>query len=396
MAGRQFWVIVHRWAGLTIAAFLLVAGATGALLPFNHELTSLGAPWRHVVPPSPGARLLDPVTLWERAVRAEPDADVQALRLNQQPGQAFDYSLTAKPGRTLDHGYVSLDPYTGRVLHRGTWARLADGVGELMPFLYLVHYSFAIGPWGNLAFGIAALVWTLDCLVGFYLTLPISRRRWWGNWRRAWRVRGGGSGYRLNVDLHRAGGLWFWPLLFVFAWSSVGMNLPQVYAPVMAAVAGSGPAIAPRPMPAGYVPDWRASYAQARRAAAIEGRRLGFTVVSEHSLFWDEATGNYSYAFTSSRDVTDTGGWSGLTFRPSGDILAVSLNDGRIGEGGLGNWLMALHVAEVGGLPYRILVSILGLTIVALSVTGVVIWMKKRSARLLHGARARDRREAAI
>ena len=47
-------------------------------------------------------------------------------------------------------------------------------------------------------------------------------------------------------------------------------------------------------------------------------------------------------------------------------------------------WLFALHKANVFGLPYRILVCVLGLTIVMLSVTGIVIWLKKRRARQFH------------
>jgi hypothetical protein len=32
MMGRQFWVVAHRWAGLTLALFLAVAGFTGIFL----------------------------------------------------------------------------------------------------------------------------------------------------------------------------------------------------------------------------------------------------------------------------------------------------------------------------------------------------------------------------
>jgi hypothetical protein len=44
----------------------------------------------------------------------------------------------------------------------------------------------------------------------------------------------------------------------------------------------------------------------------------------------------------------------------------------------------ALHMAHVFGLPYRIFVALLGVAVSILSVTGVVIWWKKRQARV-HG-----------
>ena len=36
----------------------------------------------------------------------------------------------------------------------------------------------------------------------------------------------------------------------------------------------------------------------------------------------------------------------------------------------------------VFGLPYRIAVSLIGMMVTTLSVTGVIIWMKKRSGRI--------------
>ncbi len=54
-----------------------------------------------------------------------------------------------------------------------------------------------------------------------------------------------------------------------------------------------------------------------------------------------------------------------------------------------------LYFAQVFGQSCRILVSVLGITIVGLSVTGVLVGMRKRSARLL-GAASRRRRVAAM
>ena len=45
------------------------------------------------------------------------------------------------------------------------------------------------------------------------------------------------------------------------------------------------------------------------------------------------------------------------------------------------SWVTALHMARVFGLPMKIFVCAMGFVIAALSVTGVYIWWKKRSAR---------------
>jgi uncharacterized iron-regulated membrane protein len=58
------------------------------------------------------------------------------------------------------------------------------------------------------------------------------------------------------------------------------------------------------------------------------------------------------------------------------------LPQGQYSGNTLTAWLMALHMANVFGLPYRIFVCLLGLAIVMLAVTGVVIWLKKRRVRV--------------
>ena len=46
-------------------------------------------------------------------------------------------------------------------------------------------------------------------------------------------------------------------------------------------------------------------------------------------------------------------------------------------------WLQfPLHSGRILGLPRRILISLMGLVVAMLSVTGVVIWWKKRAARV--------------
>ncbi|MGZ7192220.1 PepSY domain-containing protein, partial [Streptococcus pyogenes] len=78
-----------------------------------------------------------------------------------------------------------------------------------------------------------ALLWTLDCFAGAWLTFPAPQRLnaprpakpWLSRWAPSWKLRLSSGAYKLNFDLHRAGGLWTWAMLFVLAWSSVAFNL---------------------------------------------------------------------------------------------------------------------------------------------------------------------------
>lgn len=382
-AARAFWVVAHRWAGLTLAVFLTLAGATGALLAFYDEFYAMTAPWMRVTPPSPGAKPLDPVALFESAARAAPEASFTRVELDVKPDRALVFYAEAKGETPLDYDEIAVNPYTGEEVYRGRWGDLADGWRQIMPFIFSLHYTFAVGEFGRIAFGLAALIWTLDCFIGFYLTLPPLKRGWPSRWLKAWTVRiRKPSGFRLNFDLHRAGGLWLWPMLFVFAWSSVGFNLTSVYDPVMASLGRTDvfSLLPDKPAPEGVTHDWRARLAQAR-ALAAERRE---TVIAENGLGFRGSADAYEYRYQSATDLPTERGQSRLFFdRETGEVVAFKSGRGDASANGVHEWLVALHIASIGGLPYRIFVSALGLAVVMLSVTGVVIWMKKRSARLM-------------
>jgi uncharacterized iron-regulated membrane protein len=392
--GRQFWVAIHRWAGLTIALFLIVVGGTGSLLAFYPELERVVAP-QFMLAPGDGLRL-DPLVLRERA-EALSGGRADFVPLHVAPGDAAIMQVEAWPGHAaLDYDELALDPATGAELGRRTWGDIGEGTVNLMPFLYRLHYSLAAGEWGSWALGIAAFVWTIDCFVGWALTLPARRPFLWRRWRKAWSVRTDNAP-KLTFDLHRAGGLWLWPILLIFAWSSVGFNLQPVYSPVMQAVLGNAePANGARAVPVETPAlDWHAARERARTLAAERGRIEGFSVTREEWLRLDRAEGAYIFAFQSDRDVYARFVGGRLVFDANtGALRSLKLPTGQHARTTVETWLSGLHMGVVLGLPWRIAVCLVGLAVMMLSVTGVLIWMRKRSAALLvhhrHGRRSKS------
>jgi uncharacterized iron-regulated membrane protein len=110
-------------------------------------------------------------------------------------------------------------------------------------------------------------------------------------------------------------------------------------------------------------------------------RREGFTVREERWFGYESYNGTYSIGANSSRDVGDDLARTQLWIDGNtGAVRAVRLPTGvRSGET-VTNWLYALHMGKVWGLPYRIFVCLFGAFVVVLSVTGVVIWRRKRRA----------------
>jgi uncharacterized iron-regulated membrane protein len=104
------------------------------------------------------------------------------------------------------------------------------------------------------------------------------------------------------------------------------------------------------------------------------------------SGFWiNRAKGYYVYAVKSTVDIQDHGGQTRVVIDAnSGAVKQVLLPTGQYSGNTITTWLMALHMANVWGLPYKIFVCVLGLVIVMLSVTGVLIWLKKRRRNRRH------------
>lgn len=394
---RQPWVLVHRYVGLAIAAFLAVAGITGSLLAFFDELEEVVSPQLfRIEAPSPGAQPLDPLTLRERVLAGHPQWSLDYVNLRYEPGKSFSFFVQ---GGSDDEVFV--DPYSGKTLGSRKWGDISQGTKNLMPFIYQLHYSLALGTVGIYLFGIAALLWTLDCFVGLYLTLPVRRRMngngnsaleapsrgWWARWKSAWLVRWRLGSYKLNFDLHRAGGLWVWAMLLVVAWSSVAFNLREVYNPVTRTLldypdeGAALPSLAsPLKQPA---LNWRTALETGRRHMATEAQRRGFLVNDERWLDCDTSRGLYSYSVNSDRDIGHDQNGTAVWFDANtGALRLTTLPTGEHSGTTVTNWLYSLHMAQVWGLPFRVFVCAVGLIVALLSVTGVIIWWRKRRARI--------------
>src|ERR1700758_971593 len=174
-----------------MSVFLIVVGLTGTLLAFRTKLDRRLNPQLYA-DGKPGQPPLDFATLAERAEALVPQAwpgyfsiesgqSVIALRPRTNPATGQPYQLA------FDH--LILDPYTGRELGRCCDNDDRHWRMRVMPFIYDLHANLAMGPTGEWILGIVALAWTLDCFVGFYLTLPRATGGFWDRWRAAWQVK---------------------------------------------------------------------------------------------------------------------------------------------------------------------------------------------------------------
>jgi uncharacterized iron-regulated membrane protein len=410
---RLIFLLLHRWVGLTVAGFLFVSGVTGAIISWDHELDDLLN--RHLThvdsrgEPIPSLEIAQAIEARDARVR------ITHLPLRAEPGKALAFGVQprrdATTGRLFEPGYnqVFVDPVSGTILGQREWGAPWPVTREnLISFLYVLHYSlhipemWGIDRWGLWLLGGIAILWTLDCFVGFYLTLPLRRspdprrspavarqlaRGWWVRWQPSWKIKTTASAYRINFDIHRAFGLWAWALLFVLAFTAFSLNLYRdVFYPVMSTVSK----VTPTPFDQRTRTDKhqplapKVDYTDVIDRARDEAKRRGWPEPAG-SAFYAPNFGIYGVRFFHPGDDHGAAGvgpailyYDGLDGRYLGDRIPWRGTAADI-------FLQAqfpVHSGRILGLPGRILVSIMGLVVAALSVTGVVIWHRKRRARV--------------
>jgi uncharacterized iron-regulated membrane protein len=403
---RSIFVLLHRYVGLTMTAFLVIVGLTGSLLAFHDELEKAINPQLFVSNPAVVTR--DPATLLRDAERIAPQAKSDGVWIKS--GVAY---ISVSPRETANNTSLNFDQLIlnaedGHELGRRNYGDISQGRINIMPFIYQLHYSLALDETGSTLLGIVALIWTLDCFVGFYLTLPMSQNRisvidisgmyytqrpFWQRWKIAWKIKWSGSAQRLNFDLHRASGLWVWIALFIFAWSSVYMNLgDSVYRKVTQTLfelhepwsefpSLEKPIISP-------AVDWETAQRVAQKAIDQAVENQHFTLQAPVAMWLNREKGFYVYNVRSSLDFQDKAGQTRIVVDAmTAEVKLILLPQGQYSGNTVTAWLVALHTANVFGLPYRFFVCFFGLIIVMLCVTGVVIWLKKRRSYYFHRSR---------
>ncbi|PPE67535.1 PepSY-associated TM helix domain-containing protein [Caldimonas caldifontis] len=392
---RHFWVLAHRCAGLAIAGFLVIAGLTGSLLAFYDEIDTALNPELMLVEDRSDVPLLDPLVLRERVEQALPgNAHLDYHPLHRDEGRShklYAWRLVGPEGAQKLRFYeVFANPYTAEVLgerERGAWV---FDRAHFMPLMYQLHYALTIPyPWGMWLFGVISFVWLFDSFVGFYLTLPRRRNGFWKGWKPAWLVKWSGSAYRINFDLHRALSLWLWGMLILFAVSSVSLNLKdELYLPVLKRIVPTVDAHEALPdlhhaplMQANM--SWEQARERGRELMAARAARHGFVIEQEDAIMFAREHGAWYYSVMSDQDFADDHGHTVVYFSAQDDHGAeLAFEHPKIAPGNtFTSWLAALHMGKVFGLPYRLLVLVMGLVIAVLSITGVVIWWRKRRGR---------------
>ena len=430
---RRICLWIHRYTGLVMAGFLIIAGFTGSLLAFHDELDNvfnhqLAQIERQDAPQLPIA------TLHDKVVAAYPEYNFSSMPTSLKADKSAVFSVDRVRGQSAKNQpkapfqEVYINPYNGNIL--GTRDKDEWAWRNTMWKVFWLHRDLLLGDIGKLLLGVIALLWTINCFIGFYLTLPRTvkksyethrktvkkRASFIKRWLSAWKIRRKTNTFKLNYDVHHAFGLWLWLMLFVIAWSSVGFNLQQVYKPVMQAVVGLEsregkegkegkerekgkshksdkfsaqvlPNVTPVINATADIVNKANSIEYVSKQANIAAQKNGVTVQKLLGIRWVAEDNQWQMRFKTDKDIGTHGGASSITVdAATGKVEKVNFGYQSSFGTKADQWLSTLHMGHishgVSHLAYQIFLALIGLAVVVLSGTGVYLWAKGRQQRL--------------
>lgn len=393
---RKWLRVLHRWLGLVVLGFLILAGATGSLLAFEHELDQRLNP-RLLLASWQGSALQADVLI-SRIEAQDARLRVSLLPLDTQPGHAAEVqvqgSSTTQP---LGFDRLFVNPSTGEILGHRTWGAWQLDAVHLMPLVNRFHRSLTLpGRWGHWLMGSMALLWLLLSVMGGVLSLPQNRparaalpqsqtANFWQRWKPAWQIKRGAKGFRLAFDIHRAVGLWTLPLFVLLAFSGASLNLSnEVFKPVLAWIGKISPHPAsslPAQLP-GLSVDTRmnASIALEKARALLPRQALDF---EPWYISYLPRSGVYRVAFKEPgfREKMLSVRYEQVFMDAhSGQLAALFGYDSGTGADRFLVWQYPLHSGKALGLSGRIAMCLAGLLLTLVCATGLVHWGLRRSA----------------
>lgn len=387
---RPIFVRLHRYVGLSIALFLIVSGLSGSVIAFDHELDSwLNPDLFNVAEQSTPILSLDELAAHVR--NGYPEAVISTIAIKRDISESIRVDVKTEANAVLE---VYVNPFTGQILGSRERGLFSLDRKYFVPMMFRLHSNLYLPDrWGFWLLGSIALIWMVDCFVGLYLTLPPAikssrplasddypHKSWIMRWQPSWGIKRNASRHRFNFDLHRASGLWFFPIFFILAMSGVSFNLnAEIFRPIVSFFGD----MTPDPRKAlpkvnsvsnpGLDFSQAVTYASDLLPAPAKTMEVSF-------VMYMPALHVYRVAF-------EEKGHRVKPFAVKAEQIFIDADTGILkGRRGYESGTRAdrflalqfpMHSGQVLGLPGRVLISIVGIVTVILSVTGLVLWVRK-------------------
>jgi uncharacterized iron-regulated membrane protein len=355
---RKLLLRVHLWLGVAAGLFLIVLGVTGSIIAFEGDIDHWLHPRLWFVS---GERPLDEGALLAAVEPRVAPARIGAIEMPRQANLAQRMSLS-------DGTSITVNPYTGAILGRVRRPTRAD---RILGNIHQLHLRLAFdgraawAPAGKVAVSYAGLILCILAPTGLVLWLRTKRASI--KWQQA-------SWFRRCFDLHLAIGIWAGFFLFVAGFTGILIGFESgekaIYALTQSERPKFGPSAKSEPAPAGAQP------IGIDRAIAIGRAALPPGVVDAIVL---PATPKsvYGVIVRVPEETSGSAHTGAVIDQYTGKVLQAHnfLTDSQGYR-----WIRfnrSIHTGDFGGLAGHIVMSATSLLLVAMVLTGFVIWLKK-------------------
>ncbi|MFM2416108.1 MAG: hypothetical protein RL385_831 [Pseudomonadota bacterium] len=397
---RRALVVFHRVAGLFTASFLFIAGLSGAVIAWDHELDEVLNPQLFRVEEGrsvDGESILSVANAYER----QHSGKIAYLPLSVADGHSLGVFIRGGAETESRPIQVFLHPTHGEVLGSRVWGERRLSRENLLPWLYRLHESLHIPSrfgldLGVLWMGMIALVWCADTLISLAISFP-PRAPVWHSFM--FHLRGGSA--RRWFDLHRSLGVWISMPLLALAVSGTCLSLE---APVIRPMFAKVLALTPTPAESRGSSVMRApsteaiTREQALSLAWVEARRRGLKE-QPGALWHDAEQGIFGVGFFAAGDEHPSYSighpWVYLD-DVSGECLAFNQPGGGTMADTFLRAQYSVHSGRLGGVGGRVLVTFFGVLVAGLSATGVRLYVRRHVRRRLAARDARVSRDEGV
>jgi len=359
---RRLWLDVHLWVGVGLLVLVIPLGLSGSLLVWHDLLDRSLHAERYAV--SGADRVPLPVYAAAAQTAFADRATLNQLRLPQKAGEPV-VAVGRMPGppgaggrpRTLN---AWIDPPTGKVLETAEVARSFTMV------MHRLHGNLLIPGVGRKIVGWLGWAMFVSCATGLWLWWP---RR--GGFLRGLRWRRGASQL---FNLHHTLGFWICLPLAVLSLTGVFISFPQTSDRLL----GGASPTEPRPQRPPQAPPLAAPATPLDEAlAAARAARPNARVVAVN---WPQQGQKPSWRI-------ELKGESGPSAQVSVDDASGRAKAARAGGGPAPrspflNWSRRIHDGTDLGPVWQTIIFLGGVAPTVLSITGVIMWLRRRSRRL--------------
>lgn len=362
---RKLWLQLHRWIGLTVGLLFVLIGITGSLLVFEHPLDAWLNP--EVLRVEEGTTRRSLVDVIIMAENAYPGEAFQAIFADPPQG-AHDVWTIWFPKETEDASgltQIHINPYTGDIT-----GRRVRGETFLSWTLFL-HQNLLAGKVGHYIVGVAGILLMISIISGVILWWPL----WKHSWRSAFFIRGG---RRLAFDLHKTTGIVSSSVLLIVAFTGVYMVFPTWIRPGVTIFSPQTiidkDQLKSKPI-ADTIP------INADEAISLAEKHFPDAHVTRIFLARGEEA-SYQVHIHRASEVGKHSTYSRVWIdKYSGEILAEKDWHQRSTSDAILAWHFPLHTGQAFGIFGQAIVCLIGLTPLALYITGLIHWWRRPRAK---------------